>query len=741
MSLDMFAVHYELLRRYLLVFLQNQAGQLNGGRANNARDKLARLSSTQYEELSIDVYDETNRRMLGNPDVPFLAVRTDYVPKRNQARQKLATLPSDRFKELAAEVFFELERRFPQVVQQYNAKYGTSGSQTQRSQERIPPPRANAPLPRTNNPLPRDDLLEAMRARSRNRSRSPPRAYQSTTQQIPPPRSQQPIATAPANSTTTTTTSSGRAVPQRGASRNVLGGNGPGPGPDLRSRRDNDAMDPGGPSDRLNGSGSNLRAGLSATRNLDGEMRERERDNRMRDRRPSVPSEAGTLNTRSEVSSLRGGTSSRGMRETDEMDRLRARLESEIASLRSDLEDRPTKAEVARLQDLLERERTALREAQDKYDNLRYDFEGLQDELAKQRETFEARRQSEADQLLQDVQSLTQKTQLLIEEKERDADTIRQLRSELERLGGDTNSVAPSTPRTRNDSAKGDLFLTADEAAGSDPRILAYQDAAERLVSASRSSGSPTNVLVAMKSVILAVRTVTEDADRFDNNLYGNDADDLFDAKARVADSLASLMRLAKDHAAAKYPTPDAPAAFEDRARDIDDTVRDLISLINRLQTTHSSNTNIPPPPPPSTVASTLPRRPRSTPQSQPLDPLSLKLYIDDSTELIVGYIHDLLTSMKQRGQNHVVVDTLADLELTVQDLAQETQRTMPMIDADTRPEIATILEVVQAALGKLDAVRDEYARDPRSKPVKQKIGNVSYEIAKHVKDLSSLFE
>ena len=65
--------------------------------------------------------------------VPFLTVRTDFTPKRNQARQKLATLQIGRFMELASEVFFELERRYPQLVEEFDAKYGVcvaSGTHT-----------------------------------------------------------------------------------------------------------------------------------------------------------------------------------------------------------------------------------------------------------------------------------------------------------------------------------------------------------------------------------------------------------------------------------------------------------------------------------------------------------------------------------------------------------------------------------------------------------------------------------
>ena len=49
-----------------------------------------------------------------HPAVPFLPVREDFHPKRNQARQKLATLPPSRFEDLSSDVYFELARRYPE---------------------------------------------------------------------------------------------------------------------------------------------------------------------------------------------------------------------------------------------------------------------------------------------------------------------------------------------------------------------------------------------------------------------------------------------------------------------------------------------------------------------------------------------------------------------------------------------------------------------------------------------------
>ena len=51
--------------------------------------------------------------------MPFLAVRSEFHPKRNQARQKLATLHQGRFKDLASDVYVELERYFPHLQEMF----------------------------------------------------------------------------------------------------------------------------------------------------------------------------------------------------------------------------------------------------------------------------------------------------------------------------------------------------------------------------------------------------------------------------------------------------------------------------------------------------------------------------------------------------------------------------------------------------------------------------------------------
>ncbi|KAJ6131509.1 hypothetical protein N7523_001215 [Penicillium sp. IBT 18751x] len=116
---EILSSHYTALKRFLNASYRDD--RLNA-RSNKARDKLLRLSPTQFHELSTDVYDELIRRQQATPppgrpprpDVPtFLPPRADFHEKRNHARSKLASLQHQRFRDLATDVFCELERRFP----------------------------------------------------------------------------------------------------------------------------------------------------------------------------------------------------------------------------------------------------------------------------------------------------------------------------------------------------------------------------------------------------------------------------------------------------------------------------------------------------------------------------------------------------------------------------------------------------------------------------------------------------
>ena len=143
--------HYVALKSYLAPSLQDEQGR---PRPNRARDKLLRLSVTQFMELSTDVYDKLIRRederLQRVREVPrCLPPKQNFHPKRNQARQKLSTLPIERFRQLATDVYFELERRIPRFANGdlERPRSGASSRAPSRGGMRPPPGAIRVPPP------------------------------------------------------------------------------------------------------------------------------------------------------------------------------------------------------------------------------------------------------------------------------------------------------------------------------------------------------------------------------------------------------------------------------------------------------------------------------------------------------------------------------------------------------------------------------------------------------------------
>lgn len=105
--------HYKVLKQFLDILDDlGQRAKSTSSRAMRAREKLLKLLSAQFRELSTDVYDELKRRIdesRAEPD--FLLPKLTFHPKRNQARQKLSLLPQTRFKDLVLDISYEISRR------------------------------------------------------------------------------------------------------------------------------------------------------------------------------------------------------------------------------------------------------------------------------------------------------------------------------------------------------------------------------------------------------------------------------------------------------------------------------------------------------------------------------------------------------------------------------------------------------------------------------------------------------
>ncbi|KAK9371309.1 hypothetical protein V1509DRAFT_607110 [Lipomyces kononenkoae] len=96
-------------------------------RQAKSRERLHRMPRAPFIELSVDVYDELQRRQAIaaakeaglTPTVPdALPPQEGLHPKRNTTREHLAVLQPSRFRDLVLDVYFEVARRLPQQPSQ-----------------------------------------------------------------------------------------------------------------------------------------------------------------------------------------------------------------------------------------------------------------------------------------------------------------------------------------------------------------------------------------------------------------------------------------------------------------------------------------------------------------------------------------------------------------------------------------------------------------------------------------------
>ncbi|KAH9980590.1 hypothetical protein BJV74DRAFT_856306 [Russula compacta] len=111
------SIHYNAFSKYLASYSAKEPEDSRPA----PRQRLTKLTHQQFQELCTDVHDELVRRNT-NSDATRVAVlpaQGKFHPKRNQARQKLATLTTSRFPELVIDVHYELGCRYPECKESH----------------------------------------------------------------------------------------------------------------------------------------------------------------------------------------------------------------------------------------------------------------------------------------------------------------------------------------------------------------------------------------------------------------------------------------------------------------------------------------------------------------------------------------------------------------------------------------------------------------------------------------------
>ncbi|KAH9275123.1 hypothetical protein BASA83_002347 [Batrachochytrium salamandrivorans] len=447
------------------------------------------------------------------------------------------------------------------------------------------------------------------------------------------------------------------------------------------------------------------------------------------------------------------------------MSDLQAQLENERTNKAAALMDADAalRREKQKFQDLSREHQEILSDHQ----VLRQDYSSLQDDYNEQQQ-IAADIRSEATNLLEEIKALSKRNDDLKNHQEIHMETIHKLKEEIKRLdsqesnvsGRDLNQSNPShqngaRPQPFNGRINIDYNIDDIVDAGivSLHFVDSYKSAVEDLVRASRSE-NPTSVLVAMKGIVIACRSITEDSEAYENNqecaLEDYERHELVDVKNKLSTALTHQMGVAKT--LATNFNNDIVLALEASTGELSSTIVELLHIyqrhtglsnaIERTVEDDSKNANS------SNHMGQGDGNDNRSGDNDNADDGSyeieeLKIYLEQQTDLIVQAIQSLLYAMRQSSNfGQGFKDTVTGITNIVDNLVEVSRSTLnrpPGAEFLERGE--NILQELSTANIRLDELGTSMINSPQSKTLKQKLASSSYEIAKFVKELISLIE
>ncbi|KAL1919686.1 uncharacterized protein VTP21DRAFT_1617 [Calcarisporiella thermophila] len=787
-SFEIARLHYEALRNYLEI--DSSRDNIANQRAS-ARDKLSRLTRNQFTELSTDVYDELQRRLKSDKDAPFLPVRKDFNPKRNQARQKLATLPKQRFKDLATDVFYEWERRVPEL-KQMNSMPSPPPSDYPSSPRY--PQEANSPMPQpsqTGNIVPVKGTIDGNSAEApyssqgfNDPSMNPikQRERSGSTSQRSRPYPDYPPPPLP-NSRDRERERERERERDRDRSNGSVSSNRPtpkakeGPGVNM-GQLDNLMTDLG---NMVNAKGDEYRDSSSAP----GTDRDREIPSSASDYRRGSNRTTATTTASSSPS-----TFGRDPVGSADFERLRSEYESRISTMRrriaqleGELVDttggRREGTRLQHLEDQIAQTKQQNQQQAARLSQLQNDFDKLKVKYSSQIEVANDVRQ-EAQSLLEEIKELNRKNEELKLERDKDVQRIIELKREAEdwqiryeKAKDELHSHREDNgDRSNRSDGSNQLLIATPDGVIEESKMTAYRVAVDGLIEAGRSSVS-TEVLIAMKSIVVSCKSIIEDVENYEHTTDESE-DALYSQKQQLSVALSGLMRAAKIHASGGGGKDSELVAA---AGQLTVTVVDLVKAVGMCPSRESDNKHGmdhsrgiagdakqnesmredtsfgmsmamggawhsgPNGHMRDTMASEVVTNVSDSMDDLPMD--DLKAYLQAQADVIVQAIQTMLKSLRASS---------GDLRETIDDLLQIVVRTVRVsrrcFERDAAPYRARgegILAELDERIERLAGLQREIFAsgngDIDDKVGKQQLAGASFEIAKYTKELVALVE
>ncbi|CAG8568124.1 289_t:CDS:10 [Acaulospora morrowiae] len=734
--MDVAITHYEALKSFLDTHLAKE--QPNSSRTN-AREKLSKLTKQQFQELSTDVYDELTRRLLDSVEVPFLPLREEFHPKRNQARQKLATLPKSRFKDLASDVYYELERRYPKLKDMVVSAVPVNDNSSQNVSTSGQAPKSNTIVPEISTlkqeTISVDFHIQKQNTRSEN---------------------------------TATSINGESSSPRTSTNNNNF--------PSI-----SDYGSPVSPRSRTQSSTSSISDfgrrynGMSTSSISSSDSRSRDTMNSQKGNKSDVVNFASLDSLMADLGDMidkkqNGANSGRVIDGYSDIDKIRSDYELRVATLQKRIKELETELSAkngsitnnSRIQEL-EKQLEEQKELNEKQASRLVQLEQKLEESDQQ--------QQEVETILESFQSLSGKYDELCSEKDQDATRIKDLTTEVNEWKSKyekikielrnlkaTSSFFREAPKV--DIVKDNSLAPTPDGAIVESKIVAYQVAIDDLLRAGRSD-APANVLIAMKSIVIACKSITEDVDEYEQNraslMKTEDKDKLHALKSKLSATLTNLMTAAKNHATGYGISP--VSLLDAAASHLTASIVDLVKLVKLKRTGGRDANKINPEPP---LPFKTPSEPLSPPPPRTNDPEpkdvedsngrsgvdidELKDFLERQTEAIVQAIQTLLAAIRNQSYGNELTDninTITTIVLNVIAVCRDSFGSSSGAPYRVRGE--TVLKELENSVDKLDEMRETIMNNSEdflsNKASKQRLASASFEIAKFTKELVGLID
>jgi uncharacterized coiled-coil DUF342 family protein len=358
-------------------------------------------------------------------------------------------------------------------------------------------------------------------------------------------------------------------------------------------------------------------------------------------------------------------------------------------------------------------------ELEDRTRKLEQENQGLQSQLASQQRAATNVTQ-ETSGLLETVQHLTQQNEQLADWKESAQMKIRNLQEEImalrNQMGKHTANVF-SEPGLMDPIENG--WLPHD-------RVSAYQNATQTLVSSARNDGA-SELLIAVKSVVVAIREITGDLEECQRHPEQAlvDAEELDAIHDNLSGSLAALVSAVKSYAS--YMDSASLPSIESALARLDDAV---VEVVRALRIQSSSRT--------ASFLSKLGPSDRKEIEE-------VRAYLEQRTDAIVQAIQALVNTMRAPTADvEEVAETVEAINDIVHNIIKVFRKTTMRIH-DLHEPAAKILSNLETSNEQLMELREELPSEgmmrTNGNPGKQELASVSFEIAKFTKELLALIE